>query len=134
MDNHVHIIIDVNQNDISQIMKSINVSYVLYFNRKYERVGHLFQDRFKSELVEDDCYLLELSRYIHRNPVKANMVKTPGDYHWSSYNIYIGKVKDRYLLVDTSLVLDCLSRDRITAIKEYMILLRKPHRVPKISS
>ncbi|MFZ5634720.1 MAG: REP-associated tyrosine transposase [Bacillota bacterium] len=121
MDNHVHIIIDIMENDISTVMKSINVSYARYFNDKYNRVGHLFQDRFQSELVEDDRYLLELSRYIHRNPVEAHMVKHPGDYRWSSYNIYIGKAEDEYHLVDPLLVLGCFSNNQATAVKEYMV-------------
>ena len=75
MDNHIHLLVNDNGNDISKLMKSINVSYVSYFNRAYQRCGHLFQDRFKSELVKDDRYLLEVSRYIHNNPVKAKMVE-----------------------------------------------------------
>ena len=67
MDNHYHLIIYDNGNDISQLMKSINTSYAIYFNRVYKRCGHLFQDRFRSELIEDDNYLLEVSRYIHNN-------------------------------------------------------------------
>ncbi|MBO8169552.1 MAG: transposase [Thermoanaerobacteraceae bacterium] len=120
MNNHVHMIIDVVDNDISQIMKSINVSYVRYFNVKYERVGHLFQDRFKSQLVLDDPYLLELSRYIHRNPVEAKIVKTPEEYPWSSYNIYTGQAKDHLELVDFDMVLGILSPNRHTAVKEYV--------------
>jgi len=58
-------------------MKHLGVSYVYWYNRKYERRGHLFQDRFKSECIEDDAYLLTVIRYIHNNPVKAAIVHKP---------------------------------------------------------
>ncbi|MEA1962554.1 MAG: transposase [Bacillota bacterium] len=119
MDNHLHLLIYDNGNDISQIMKSINVSYVMYFNRVYQRCGHLFQDRFKSELVLDDPYLLEVSRYIHNNPVKAGMVKKPAEYKWSSYNIYAGKIHDYQSLVDIERILSSFADSKITARLEY---------------
>ena len=63
MDNHVHLLINDNGNDISKVVKSINISYAYYFNRKYKRVGHLFQDRFRSEVMGDDNYLISVSAY-----------------------------------------------------------------------
>jgi putative transposase len=90
MDNHVHLIIYEGEEGISRIMKRIQVSYVYYFNKKYGRSGHLFQDRFKSEAVEDEQYLLTAIRYIHHNPVKAQIVSHPSEYRWSSYNLYLG--------------------------------------------
>ena len=89
MTNHAHFLIQEKEDDIATIMKRIGISYVGYFNKKYERIGPLFQDRFKSEPVEDDAYLLAVMRYIHLNPVAANMVKNPGSYVWSSYNDYM---------------------------------------------
>ncbi len=89
MDNHVHLMISEGTEDLSKIMKRINVSYVYYFNQKYKRVGHLFQDRFKSENVEQDLYLLALARYIHQNPLNPPLVKKVSDYKWSSYNSYM---------------------------------------------
>jgi len=89
MDNHVHLIINDNGNDISQIMKSISISYVILFNRKYQRTGHLFQDRFKSRLIDSEEYLLKVSKYIHNNPVKVGISERPEDYRWSSYPIII---------------------------------------------
>lgn len=74
MTNHLHLLLASRGADISQVMKSINISYVIYFNRKYDRCGHLFQDRFKSELIDTNEYLMEVSKYIHLNPVKAGMV------------------------------------------------------------
>lgn len=120
MDNHVHLLIDDNGNDISMLVKSINVSYVYYFNRTHKRCGHLFQDRFKSELVDDDGYLLEVSRYIHNNPVKAQMVTEPSQYQWSSYNIYTGRVKDKSRLIDKERILLNFSNNKPRAFQKYM--------------
>lgn len=117
MDNHIHLAIYDNGTDISQIMKSLNVSYVSYFNNKYQRRGHLFQDRFKSELVMDDAYLLELSRYIHNNPVKACLVSRPEEYDWSSYRIYISGKDDK--LVNKEFILSLFSQDQERARIEY---------------
>ncbi len=108
MPNHIHLVIEIpNENSISEVMKFVSGSYAIFFNKKYNRVGHLFQGRFKSILVEKDEYLLELSRYLHLNPVKAKMAKYPEDYKWSSYPIYLGKRRD--LLVDTKFILDLFS-------------------------
>ena len=90
MDNHIHLLINDNENDISKIMKSISVSYVYYFNNAYGREGHLFQDRFISEVVADDSYLLAVSAYIHNNPVRAGKVKKPEEFQWSSMREYMG--------------------------------------------
>ena len=89
MDNHVHLIIKVNNDSLKSIMKRIGVSYVYWYNWKYKRSGHLFQDRYKSEVIEDDSYLLSLVRYIHQNPIKANITPIIGEYPWSSYGEYI---------------------------------------------
>jgi len=93
MTNHAHFLIQEKEDDIATIMKRIGISYVGYFNKKYKRIGSLFQDRFKSEPVEDDAYLLAVMRYIHLNPVAANMVKSPEIYTWSSYNDYMTSQK-----------------------------------------
>lgn len=94
MDNHVHLLINDNNNDISNIMKSINVSYANYFNKQYSRVGHLFQDRFLSQIITDDRYLITVSAYIHNNPVRAMIVEKPEMYKWSSMNEFILKKVD----------------------------------------
>ncbi|MEW6065882.1 transposase IS200 [Desulforamulus profundi] len=120
MNNHVHLVVDTNGSDISQIMKSLNVSYVMYFNRKYERCGHLFQDRFKSEVIDNDQYLLEVTRYIHLNPVQANMVKDAAHYPWSSYAVYTGGEDQLQNLVDTSLVLKYFSDHYAKACRKYI--------------
>ena len=89
MSNHIHILIKVEKEDLDLIMKRIAGSYVYWYNWKYYRKGHLFQDRFKSEPIEDDSYFLTVLRYIHQNPVKAGIVKSIDDYRFSSYNDYI---------------------------------------------
>lgn len=87
MDNHFHLLIGNIQNNLSTFMKKIGDSYVSYFNKKYERIGPLFQDRFKSEPVEDEKYFLTLVRYIHQNPQKAGKCKTI-NYQWSSIRCF----------------------------------------------
>lgn len=89
LDNHVHILIREGEMKISEVMQSIELRYALYYNKKYERVGHLFQGRFESEAVNDSPYFYTLLRYIHRNPVKALEAKTPEEYPYSSWNEYI---------------------------------------------
>lgn len=78
-------------------MSRINKSYARNFNNKYNYVGHLFQSRYNAEIIETDEYVLEASRYIHLNPVKAKMVERPEDYCWSSYSMYIGKGKEKLI-------------------------------------
>lgn len=100
MGNHSHLIIKEEGLPLPSIMKRINVSYASYFNKKYGRVGHVFQGRYRSEPIEDDEYLLTALRYIHNNPVKARIVNNCGDFHWSSYNYYIDKTSDNFIETD----------------------------------
>ncbi len=86
MSNHIHIIIQESTEKIDLIMKRIGTRYVYWYNIKYKRVGHLFQDRFLSEPIDDESYLLSAIRYIHKNPVKAKIVNVCSDYKYSSYN------------------------------------------------
>lgn len=118
MDNHIHLMLSEGQVDLSRVMKRLAISYVYYFNKKYNRVGHLFQDRFKSEVVETDNYILSLARYIHQNPVKANMVEKAVEYKWSSYRGYLFDNNEYAHLLDTDLVLGLLSGNKYQA-KEY---------------
>lgn len=125
MNNHIHLLVNDNGNDISKLMKSINVSYVSYFNRVYERCGHLFQDRFRSEIVDNDPYLLQVSRYIHNNPVKAGIVARPGEYRWSSYNAYVGKPTSINRLLETNKILGLFSDQKNRAVMEYFRFMEK---------
>ena len=90
MDNHGHLMIDCNGADISRIMHSINFCYAQYYNKKYGRHGHLFQDRFKSKLIKNDRYLISLSAYIHNNPKDIpNYEDRVEDYEFSSLKEYV---------------------------------------------
>lgn len=90
MTNHYHLLLETPRGNLSQIMRHINGAYTTYFNTKRKRSGHLFQGRYKAIVVEADEYALELSRYMHLNPVRAGMVPNPQDYAWSSYRCYAG--------------------------------------------
>jgi REP element-mobilizing transposase RayT len=114
MDNHVHLLLNEGNDEISRIMKSVNISYVYYFNKKYGRVGHLFQDRFKSEAIDTDEYLMSAVRYIHNNPIKAGLVKRASQYKWSSYKLYVQPLGQN--IVDTELVLGLFSNHLDNAI------------------
>ena len=91
MGNHVHILLKVGKDELEQIFRRIGSSYVYWYNCKYNRSGHLFQDRFKSEVVEDDAYFVTVLRHIHQNPITACICKFLDEYKWSSYNRYIDK-------------------------------------------
>lgn len=118
MDNHVHLLIKEGNDQINRVMKRIGVSYVYYFNKAYKRIGHLFQDRFKSEPISGERYLLAAVRYIHNNPVKAKIVKEPVDYHWSSYNAYVSRNKSDRDLIDSDLILKIFSENEEQAIDQ----------------
>ena len=90
MKNHYHLLLETTRANLSQVMHNLNTAYTVYFNRKYKRVGHLFQGRYRAILVEKESYLVELGRYIHLNPVRAKLVKRPQDWLFSSYRDYIG--------------------------------------------
>ncbi|HAT29318.1 MAG TPA: addiction module toxin RelE [Janthinobacterium sp.] len=90
MDNHYHLMIETPGANISAGMRHLNGIYTQWFNWRHERVGHVFQGRFKSILVDRDSYLLELCRYIVLNPVRATMVASVADYRWSSYGASCG--------------------------------------------
>ncbi|MGE5423140.1 MAG: REP-associated tyrosine transposase [Ignavibacteriales bacterium] len=117
MDNHVHLLINIKEQELASIMKGIAVRYATFYNWKQSRVGHVFQDRFKSEPIEDDQYLLTAVRYIHNNPVKARMVEKPSDYRWSSYSEYLQPRGRAWL--DTKYVLSIIADNRIIALKEF---------------
>ena len=116
MNNHVHLLIKEKDEQLSQIMKRINVSYVTYFNQKYRQIGHLFQGRFKSEPIEDETYLLTVLSYIHNNPLNAFIVKNLEEYPWSSYCLYAKKLSHQDVLIDGESILSLFSPDKERAI------------------
>jgi len=89
MGNHVHILLKEGEESLDLIFKRIGARYVFWYNWKYGRCGHLFQDRFKSEVVESDVHFIVVLRYIHQNPLMAGLCDSIGKYKWSSYNEYI---------------------------------------------
>lgn len=97
MGNHYHLLLETTKPNLSKIMQYINTSYTTYYNIKRKKTGHLFQGRFKSILVDEDSYLLELTRYIHLNPVKARLISAPQKYKWSSFNGYLKRKGDGYV-------------------------------------
>ncbi len=90
MGNHYHLLIQTPDGNLSKGMRQLNGVYTQASNRRHRRVGHLFQGRFKAILVDSDAYLLELSRYVVLNPVRAGMVKKPAGWPWSSYRASVG--------------------------------------------
>lgn len=122
MANHVHLLLQEKEAAISTIMKRIGTSYAWWYNKKYDREGHVFQDRYKSETIEDEQYLLSVLRYIHSNPVKARLVPEPEQYKWSSCGRYYGEPECPPGLTDTAFILGIIADNEEAAIaqlKEY---------------
>ncbi len=115
MPNHVHLLGKDNNNTISKFMHRLNIRYSRHFNARYERVGHLFQNRFKSEAIDDDAYLMTVLRYIHLNPVKAGISAQPDYYRWSSCRVYYGSKDVMPGLTDTEFILSLYSDHLETA-------------------
>ena len=115
MDNHIHLVIKEGEENLSRIIKRIATSYAFYFNQKYKRSGHVFQDRFRSENIENEKYLLAVIRYVHQNPEKAG-IGTIESYRWSSYWEYLKKETG---LVETGEILGMVSEDQEKAIREF---------------
>lgn len=112
MTNHVHLLIETLEDPHWRIIQYAHRSYCVYFNKKYNLIGHLFQGRYTDEIVEEDSYELEVSRYIHLNPVRANMVERPADYPWSSYGLYAGQVEETVIPVAAERILGHFEGDR----------------------
>ena len=114
MSNHVHLLIEDKNLKIGELMKNITCVYAGEFNKRHKRIGHLFQDRYKSQNVENQSYLLCLIRYIHRNPEKAGICKTE-EYKWSSYNEVIYGAK----IIDRNFILSIYNDNKFLAINEF---------------
>lgn len=106
MTNHFHLLVKEGDISIGNLVKKIAGAYVLYYNRKNHRDGHLFKERFKSEPCEDDDYFITLLRYIHQNPVKAKMVRDVADYEFTSWHEFVNDGKCRYCICNKEYVLD----------------------------
>jgi putative transposase len=103
MPNHIHLLLETIDHHPKDIMKMLNTCYAMYFNRRHELVGHLFQGRYDAKIIDSLNYFLEASRYIHWNPVEAEMVQIPEEYPWSSYSVFLEK--SQHPLVTTGRIL-----------------------------
>nr|WP_231480036.1 transposase [Rossellomorea vietnamensis] len=89
MSNHIHLLIETNEHPLSQIIRYIHSNYAKYFNKRYDYIGHVFQDRYYAKLIKNWKQMLDTSSYIHLNPVRSRCVNIPEDYIWSSYKPFI---------------------------------------------
>jgi putative transposase len=115
MDNHVHLLLKEEKEDLGIVMRRIGASFVYWYNWKYDRSGHLFQDRYKSETVETDNYYITVMRYIHQNPIKAGIVEEMSIYQWSSYREFM----DKRGITDVEEALNLIDENREKALKEF---------------
>ena len=118
MDNHYHLLVQTPDGNLSRGMRQLNGVYTQSYNRKHNKTGHLFQGRYQAILVDENAYLLELSRYIVLNPVKAHMVIQASDWEWSSYRATTENILvPEWLSINH--VLSQFSQQRKTAIRKY---------------
>lgn len=121
MTNHAHFIIDSNGADISKIMHGLNFKYAITYNRIHDRHGHVFQDRFKSKIVDTNRYLITLSAYIHNNPIKIKGYETcPEKYKYSSLKVYLGLEKDLTGLLDETYIMQMIGDNVNNARDRYL--------------
>lgn len=121
MGNHAHLLLHEGKDNLSSALKRIGISYVRYYNDKYNTSGHLFQDRYRSESVEADDYLLTVIRYIHQNPVKAESANEPSSWKWSSCPVYYGLKTDQPDILDESYILSLFSHNLSEASAKFKV-------------
>lgn len=117
MPNHFYMLLQVAEKPLSKVMQSLLYRYTRHYNRRYHQVGHLFQGRYKAIVCDKESYLLELVRYLHLNPVRARIVRKPGDYPWSSHRAYVGDKDSVGIAVDE--ILSCWSKRKKQAVAAY---------------
>ena len=113
MPNHVHLLVKAGNELLGNLIKSIGIAYAAYYNKRYVRVGHLFQDRFRSEPVNDINYFITLIRYVHQNPVAGGLTKCVADYPWSSWLEYLSPERCQMPVCTTSAVIKRFSLDEL---------------------
>lgn len=118
MTNHIHLLLETEDVSPGLIMQSLLSQYALYFNKKYQRVGHLFQDRYMAVLVKSDRYFLATNRYIHLNPVKAFLAEGPADYEHSSYRVYLSGKENS--LVTKEKTLEYFQDSSVSQFREFV--------------
>jgi putative transposase len=131
MSNHYHVVIETPEGNLSQGMRQLNGVYTQYVNRTHDKMGHVFQGRYKAILVEKDSYLLELARYVVLNPVRVGMVKAAGDWPWSSYRAMAGEAALAPWL-QTDWLLGQFSAQRKRAIAKYIEFVRAGVGLPSL--
>ena len=124
MTNHVHLAVRVGSEPLGALMRMLASRYALAKQREIPTTGHLFERRYRSRLVDADSYLHALVRYIHLNPVRARMVKDPGDYPWSSHRAYLGGTAPAWL--DVEMARKWLGYSGDTAVSAYTQMLHEP--------
>jgi REP element-mobilizing transposase RayT len=130
MDNHYHLLIETPDANLSKGMRHLNGVYTQKFNRYHNRVGHVFQGRYKAILIQKESYLLELARYIVLNPVRAQMLRSANDWPWSSYRATAGFIEpEKWLIVDW--VLSAFSKRKSLAVKRYRDFVSQGRNQPK---
>ena len=129
MTNHVHLAVQISDVPLDRLMHWLALSYSRQTNQRLKRTGHLFERRYAPKLVDADSYLLELVRYIHRNPVEASIVADPRQYRWSSHRAYLGGHCPRWLTV--SWVLSCFSADLRAARRAYAAFMADDTETPE---
>ena len=118
MTNHYHLLVETPDANLSKGMRQLNGVYTQRFNLAYNRTGHVFQGRYKAILVQKDAYLLELARYVVLNPVRARMVRTPGEWPWSSYRAMTGDAQAPQWL-ETRMILSAFGDEEAPAVEHY---------------
>ena len=118
MTNHYHLLVETVDGNLSRGMRQLNGVYTQHFNQRNHQVGHLFQGRYKAILVQKDSYLLELSRYVVLNPLRARMVKQLGQWSWSSYPAIMGRAQAPSWL-DVDWLLSLFAKQRKQAREKY---------------
>ncbi|MBJ7309983.1 transposase [Rugamonas sp. CCM 8940] len=129
MSNHYHLLLETSEGNLSQGMRQLNGLYSQHFNRRHGVVGHLFQGRYKAILVQKDNYLLELARYIVLNPLRANMVRTLGEWPWSNHHSTMGRAAVPTWL-HTDWLLNQFAASRHEAIPAYEKFVMAGHSLP----
>ena len=131
MDNHYHLVVETPEANLSKGMRQLNGVYTQRYNRSHQRVGHVFQGRFKAILVEKDSYLLELARYVALNPLRAKMVRQLKHWPWSGYLATCGQVAAPDWL-HTDFILSQFSKQRTRAIAQYIAFVQEGKGLPSV--
>jgi len=131
MSNHYHVVVETPEGNLAKGMRQLNGVYTQYVNRAHARVGHVFQGRYTSVLVEKESYLLELARYVVLNPVRAGMVKDPRAWPWSSYRAMVGEAAP-FAWLQTDWILGRFGKQRRRAVAKYIDFVRAGVGLPSV--